>query len=123
MHLILVLGDQLDPHSAAFDGFDARADAVWMAEVAHESAKVWAAKPRVALFVSAMRHFRKALQGRGLTVAYHEMGAHATFADALRASVKALEPERVVMVRAGEWGVQQEIERTAVALKVPLDVR
>ncbi len=37
--LIVVLGDQLDLDAAAFDRFDAGADAVWMAElagVAHE---------------------------------------------------------------------------------------
>lgn len=39
-NLILVLGDQLDERSAAFDGFDLKKDAVWMAEVAHESEKV-----------------------------------------------------------------------------------
>jgi deoxyribodipyrimidine photolyase-related protein len=33
-NLVLVLGDQLDPDAAAFDGFDADLDAVWMAEVA-----------------------------------------------------------------------------------------
>ncbi|MEY4265760.1 MAG: hypothetical protein RIS90_295, partial [Pseudomonadota bacterium] len=35
-HLIVVLGDQLDLDAAAFDGFDATVDAVWMAEVAEE---------------------------------------------------------------------------------------
>ena len=35
-NLILVLGDQLDPDSAAFDGFDPKRDVVWMAEVAEE---------------------------------------------------------------------------------------
>ena len=34
--LIVVPGDQLDLDTAAFDGFDAGADAVWMAEVAEE---------------------------------------------------------------------------------------
>ena len=38
--LIVVLGDQLDLDAAAFDGFDARLDAVWMAEVAEESTHV-----------------------------------------------------------------------------------
>jgi deoxyribodipyrimidine photolyase-related protein len=32
-HLVLVLGDQLNPDSAAFDGFGPVCDAVWMAEV------------------------------------------------------------------------------------------
>ena len=49
-NLAFILGDQLDERSAAFDGFDPAADAVWMAEVAHESEKVWVAKPRIAIF-------------------------------------------------------------------------
>ena len=31
-HLVLVLGDQLDAKSRAFDGFDPAVDVVWMAE-------------------------------------------------------------------------------------------
>ena len=40
-NLVIVLGDQLDAGSAAFDGLDPAADLVWMAEVAGESTKVW----------------------------------------------------------------------------------
>ena len=36
-HLVLVLGDQLDRESAAFDGFDKDADAVLMLEVREEA--------------------------------------------------------------------------------------
>ena len=43
-HLILVLGDQLDLEAAAFDGFDAEQDAVWMAEAYEESTHVWSSK-------------------------------------------------------------------------------
>ena len=32
-HLVLVLGDQLNADSSAFDDFDRQQDAVWMAEV------------------------------------------------------------------------------------------
>ena len=39
--LVIVLGDQLDAEAAAFDGFDASLDLVWMAEVAAESTHVW----------------------------------------------------------------------------------
>lgn len=60
--LVLVLGDQLDSESAAFDGFDPNHGAVWIAEVAHESTKVWSTKPRIALFLAAMRHFRGVLR-------------------------------------------------------------
>ena len=58
--LVLVLGDQLDAAAAALDDFDAQHDAVWMAEVVAESEYVWSSKPRIAVFLSAMRHFRDA---------------------------------------------------------------
>ena len=48
--LVLVLGDQLDLSAAAFDGFDAAQDAVWMAEVADESTQVWSSQPRIVGF-------------------------------------------------------------------------
>ncbi|MFN3462367.1 MAG: cryptochrome/photolyase family protein, partial [Oceanibaculum sp.] len=54
-HLVMVLGDQLNHDSSAFDGFDPARDVVWMAEVAEESTHVWSAKPRIAIFLSAMR--------------------------------------------------------------------
>ena len=72
-NLVIILGDQLDERSAAFDGFDPAADAVWMAEVAHESEKVWVAKPRIAIFLAAMRHFREALDQRGWRVFYRSL--------------------------------------------------
>ena len=72
-HLVIVLGDQLDLQSAAFDGFDADRDAIWMAEVAEEAPHVWSHKARIALFLSAMRHFRDALRRRGWTVLYREL--------------------------------------------------
>ncbi len=61
--LVLVLGDQLDLESSALDGFEPGADAVWMAEAAEESMHVWSSRPRIALFLAAMRHFALALQG------------------------------------------------------------
>lgn len=55
--LIVVLGDQLDRDSAAFDGFDPRQDVVRMAEGHTESTRVWSSLPRIAMFLAAMRHF------------------------------------------------------------------
>jgi Deoxyribodipyrimidine photo-lyase-related protein len=55
--LAIVFGDQLNRDSCVFDGFDAALDAVFMAEVREESEYVWSTKSRVALFLTAMRHF------------------------------------------------------------------
>ena len=74
-HLVLVLGDQLDRHGAAFDGFDGSRDRVWMAEVAEESTHVWTHKARIAVFLSAMRHFRSALEQEGIEIDSTELAA------------------------------------------------
>lgn len=55
--LVLVLGDRLDLDASAFDGFEPHADAAWMAEVAAESTHVVSSRPRVVMFLAAMRHF------------------------------------------------------------------
>ena len=46
-----------------------------MAEVAEESTHVWTHKARIAVFLSAMRHFRDTLQGEGIDVDYTELAA------------------------------------------------
>lgn len=125
-HLVVVLGDQLDPASAAFDGFDAGRDAVWMAEVAGESTHVWSVKPRIALFLSAMRHHRDALRARGWTVHYRELDDPAntqTLAGELASALGRWRPERVVLVEPGEWRVGEELARVARAAGCAWEVR
>jgi deoxyribodipyrimidine photolyase-related protein len=115
-NLIVVLGDQLDRRSSVFVGFDPAQDAVWMAEVSQESTHVWSHVARIALFLSAMRHFRDELRGRGLTVHYRELDAQAesSLAGALAADLAVLQPRRVVLVQPGDWRVEQDL-RAAVA--------
>ena len=73
--LVLVLGDQLDAESSALDGFDPHRDVIWMAEVAEESEHVWTSKPRIAVFLAAMRHFRDAQKKLQRRVSYTEIDA------------------------------------------------
>ncbi|MHB8901311.1 MAG: cryptochrome/photolyase family protein [Thermoguttaceae bacterium] len=125
-HLVIVLGDQLDLESAAFDGFDADRDAVWMAEVAEEATHVWSHKARIALFLSAMRHFRDALRKRGWTVLYRELedlSNQGSFAGETVGVVRQRCPIKLVVVEPGEFRVKQDIERTAADLGVPLEIR
>ncbi|HRE13960.1 MAG TPA: cryptochrome/photolyase family protein, partial [Usitatibacteraceae bacterium] len=75
-HLVLVLGDQLDARSSALEGFDPARDRVLMVEAPGESALVWSAKPRIAVFLAAMRHFAKELGERGIPVDYLALGTH-----------------------------------------------
>ena len=60
-NLVVVLGDQLSCELDSFRAFEVEHDAVWMAESAVEAEYVWSHKQRIALFFSAMRHFREEL--------------------------------------------------------------
>ena len=119
-NLVIVLGDQLDPKTAAFDGFDKARDAVWMAEVSGEAEHVWSHKARIAIFLAAMRHFRDELQERGITVHYREL-ADSTFGEALRESVRQLNPQGVIVVEPGEWRVREELRKAVPGLELRPD--
>ena len=125
-NLILVLGDQLDVESAAFDDADPAEDMVWMAEVDREATHVPSHKARTALFLSAMRHFREALSVAGWRTRYVELDAEANrggFAAQLQADVPALRPARVIVVQPGDWRVQAELRTAAAGVGVPLEIR
>jgi len=125
-NLVVVLGDQLDAEASAFDGFDAKQDAVWMAEVAEESEHVWTSKPRIAVFLAAMRHFRDAQKKLGRRVNYVELeedGNTQTLAGELARTVSELKPERLIMTEAGEWRVQEAMTALAKKVNRPLEVR
>jgi len=124
--LVLVLGDQLDPHAAAFDGFDPQRDVVWMAEAAEESTHVWASQPRIAIFLSAMRHFRDAQREAGRTVDYTVLDAEGhpgTLVGALAAAIARVRPERLVMTEAGDARVAAALVAAAADAGLPLEVR
>jgi deoxyribodipyrimidine photolyase-related protein len=125
-HLVLVLGDQLDADSAAFDGFDTDQDAVWMAEVFEESTHVPASKVRIAMFLAAMRHFRDELTDRGITVHYHELtrsDTASTFASRLERTVRDVKPQKLIIVEPGEYRVRESIQQRAGKLKIELEIR
>lgn len=124
--LVLVLGDQLDLDAAAFDGFDAAQDAVWMAEVAEESTHVWSSQPRIALFLAGMRHFAEALREAGRPLHYRRLddpGTRDSLAAQLAADIAALKPQRLVLTRPGDWRVLQALERVAREAGLPCELR
>ncbi len=123
--LVVVLGDQLELEAAAFDGFDAAQDAVWMAEVAEESTYVWSGKPRIALFLAAMRHFGRALRNAGRPLHYRSLddaGNCGSLAAELQAAIKELKPRRLVMTAPGDWRVWQSLVAVAEAAGLALEV-
>ena len=125
-NLVLVLGDQLDRRSSAFDGFSPREDAVWMAEAAGEAGYVPSHKARIALFLSAMRHFRAALEDEGIAVVYRKLddpGNAGTLALELEAAAARLKPRRLIVVEPGEYRVSEDLKQAAQKAGVELDIR
>lgn len=128
-NLILVLGDQLDLSSSAYDGFETDVDGVWMAKVEHEASHVWCHQLRIALFFSAMRHFRKALKSKDYRVEYHELtkdrsnDSGRTFDELLSEAVSRLKPEKLIVVQPGDFRVLHELQQAADGLGVELEVR
>lgn len=124
-HLVAVLGDQLDRDSAALDGFEPGRDWVWIAEVAEESSHVASHKARIALFLSAMRHFADELRARGWPLDYLALVKHGfpSLAAALSDSLARLKPERVVLVSPGDYRVRQANAEAVRATGVDLEER
>jgi deoxyribodipyrimidine photolyase-related protein len=124
--LVLVLGDQLDLEAAAFDGFDAARDAVWMAEVVEESTHVWSTQPRIAIFLAAMRHFALSVRAAGRPLHYQRLDdadAAPTLARALQAAIERLRPQTLVMTAPGDARVLAALRAVAQAHGLVLDVR
>ena len=125
-HLVIVLGDQLDAQSSALQGFDATQDVVWMAEVDQESTHVWSAKQRIAVFLSAMRHFANDLRERGLPLVYVPMDEptnRGTLALELERVITVLQPAALVLTAPGDWRVLHSLRAVAKQHSLALDLR
>jgi len=125
-HLVIILGDQLDSQSSALDDFDPLRDLVWMAEVAEESTHVWSAKQRIAIFLSAMRHFADELRERGLPVHYTRLDDAGNLGTLPRELCKAIDqyrPAGLVLTAPGDWRVLTNLRAVANERQLPLDLR
>lgn len=118
----------MDRRASIFDEFDARHDAVWMAEVQQEATHVWCHKQRIAMFFSAMRHFRDELRDRNVNVHYHALGTKASrdrgkdLATVLGKDIGRLRPERLKLVHPGDYRVKNSLRAECGRMGVPLDI-
>jgi deoxyribodipyrimidine photolyase-related protein len=124
-HLVLVLGDQLDAGAAALRDLDPARDRVWMCEAVEESTHVPSHNARILLFLSAMRHFRDALEGKGTRVHYRALDVEAdpSLAAGLAAAIRMLRPERLILTEPGEHRVLAALQDVAETCAVPLEIR
>lgn len=112
--LAVVLGDQLDSRSPALRQLDKDGDAVLMMEVDQEATLGPSHRQRTALFFSAMRHFALDLDKKGYRVRYTSVdqrgNTHSLTGEVERA-VNYLKPDRIVVVRPGDWRILQEAQQ------------
>jgi deoxyribodipyrimidine photolyase-related protein len=123
MMLRLVLGDQLTRDVASLR--DCRdADVVVMAEVDAETTYVKHHKQKIALVLSAMRHFADELCADGIIVDYvalDDPDNTGSIEGELQRAVARHQPTRVVTTAPGEWRLLSNLE--ALDLGVPLEIR
>lgn len=120
--LYLILGDQLDKDSLIFNDVDANNDSFWMAEVREEATHVWSHKQRIALFLSAMRHFAQTLREQDLPLIYHALTEHRfeSLSEALADTLDKEKPEEVWFVRPGDYRVFESIVTICKQHDVPI---
>jgi deoxyribodipyrimidine photolyase-related protein len=112
--LCIILGDQLNLDSSIFNDFDCQQDLLWMAEVHVESTHVWSHKQRIALFLSAMRHFAAEVTLRDYPLHYLKLEQHQflSLAQALGDCLQTMKPIEVCIVHPGDYRVWAEIKAT-----------
>jgi deoxyribodipyrimidine photolyase-related protein len=121
--LALVLGDQLSADNPALQSMDPTHDRVLMIEAPGEGRHVWSHKARITIFLSAMRHFRNELCGRGFEVHYISLADHPDLPglpERLSRALAELKPQQLRLAEPGEWRLEQAIMQTAAQAGVPL---
>jgi deoxyribodipyrimidine photolyase-related protein len=122
--LIPVLGDQLS-HGLASLADGPVGAVVLMVEVADEATYVRHHKKKIALVLSAMRHFADELRAAGWTVDYVRLdddGNTGSFTGEVARTVERHRADRIRIVEPGEWRVAAMIDGWAERFGVPVDV-
>lgn len=111
--LILVLGDQLTPDIAALRAGDKTRDLVVMAEVMAEGTYVPHHPQKIALILSAMRHFAQELRDAGWNLAYSTLddpeNTQSIEGELLRRAA-GYGASEVLATRPGEWRLIRALE-------------
>ncbi|MFD1509492.1 cryptochrome/photolyase family protein [Lacimonas salitolerans] len=124
--LVLVLGDQLTPDVAALRAADKTRDLVVMAEVMAEGTYVPHHPKKIALILSAMRHFADDLRDEGWTVAYTTLddpdNAGSIPGELLRRAEEHGAKD-VIATRPGEWRLIAALDDLPIPVTVLEDDR
>lgn len=124
--LRLILGDQLDPHTAALKDADKDADLILIAEVMAEATYVRHHKKKIAFLFSAMRHFAAELEAKGYSVRYVTLDAEGNSGSLKGEVERALKSgtfDKVVVTEPGEYRLNAEMDGWADEFGLPVEIR
>lgn len=123
-HLILILGDQLAFTNPALDAFDPQQDVIVMIEASSEGMTVWSHKARIALFLTAMRHFALEIGARGWPFIYLKLddALPSDFAIRLTAVMDEHRPQSLRVAEPGELRMLELLQAACAEKNVPLTV-
>jgi deoxyribodipyrimidine photolyase-related protein len=120
--LVLILGDQLDLEGTALKNFNFDTDEVFMVESIDEAQYVWSHQAKIALFLSAMRHFAQSLRAQKYPITYLE-NEPLSIVEALKKKLQQDNIGYLICVEPGEWRLKKQIEELARDLSVTLEMR
>jgi deoxyribodipyrimidine photolyase-related protein len=124
--LRLILGDQLTRGISSLNGLDPARDVVLMVEVMGEATHVRHHRQKIALILSAMRHFAAELTAEGIPVDYVRLDDPAntgSFSGELARAVVRHRPRDILVTEPGEWRVAQMMADWREEMPVPVHVR
>lgn len=122
---VLVLGDQLSLDNPALrppEGGRCADVTVFMIESQAESKLVWVHKARIALFVSAMRHFAEQLRQKGYCVVYSTLSQTGPLAlvDRLAQLCEVHQVQALQLAEPGEWRLEQSLVELSKQRQLPV---
>ena len=125
--LILILGDQLTPSIAALRAADPARDVVVMAEVMAEGTYVPHHPQKIALILSAMRHFADDLRAAGWRVAYSRLddpeNSQSIVGELLRRAAES-GAKAVLTTAPGDWRLRRALSECPLPVtQLPLGPR
>jgi deoxyribodipyrimidine photolyase-related protein len=124
--LRVILGDQLSQSISSLSDIDPADDAVFMMEVAEETTYVPHHKQKIALVLSAMRHFAAELPLLGISVIYVRLddpNNTGRFTSELKRWCERNQPDRIVVTEPSEYRVREMARDWQAILGIPVEIR
>jgi deoxyribodipyrimidine photolyase-related protein len=128
--LVPILGDQLSPAISSLADRSPDDTVVLMMEVAAETGYVRHHQAKIALVLSAMRHFAGELRSAGWRVDYVALDDRdntGSFTGEIERAAKRLNPRGIQVTEPGEWRVRQMIDgwagATGLRVRIMADTR